>query len=493
MFTAASIYDDIAQRTGGDIYIGVVGPVRTGKSTFIKRFMETLVIPRIDDVYVKERARDELPQSGSGRTIMTAEPKFVPENSVEIELESGMCCRVRLVDCVGYMVESAVGLMEDGSERMVMTPWYDSEIPMTQAAEEGTKRVIEDHSSIGLLITTDGSICGIPRSEYIDAEEKAIKQLKKAGKPFIILLNCTAPDSDQAKEIAAEISEKYSAVCLPVNCVELGEKEITDILKAVLCEFPAKKICIYLPAWTEALSDDSEIKKSLYASFSKASECLSAMRELGSVFSCIAENETVANSELIKAELGTGVVELRIDIQRNLYYKTMSDESGFDIKNDGDLMRLLHSINGLKEEYDRVHDALESVRETGYGIVLPAPEDMHLEEPEIVRQGNKYGVKLKASAPSIHMMMANIETEVSPALGGQNASDEIMGFLLQGFDGDISRIWESNIFGKSLYDIAGESVNAKIQSLSAETQIKLQQTLQKIVNEGGNGLICIIL
>ncbi len=493
MNTATDIYNDIAQRTGGDVYIGVVGPVRTGKSSFIKRFMEELVIPKIDNIYVKERTRDELPQSGSGRTIMTAEPKFIPEEAIEITFPGNTQCRVRLVDCVGFMVDGAVGQTEEGNERMVMTPWYDHEIPMSQAAEEGTKRVISEHSSVGLLVTTDGTVCGIPRGEYEQAELRTVQELKAIGKPFIILLNCVSPGSESAKLLAQELSEKYAALCLPVNCLELDEGAITLIMQNLLCEFPVNKFCIRLPSWTEALDTENEIKNSIFSSLIQAVERIDTMRNVDELFSELAENEAVSNAELIKIELGTGKVELRVSVYQNLYYQTISKESGFDIKDDGELMQILRSLSSLKSEYERVQQALSDVREKGYGIVMPAAEDMCLEEPEIVRQGSRYGVKLKASAPSIHMIMTNIETEVSPALGGENASEEIMGLLLQGFDGDISRIWESNIFGKSLYDIAGESVTAKVQSLAPATRSKLQQTLQRIINEGGNGLICIII
>ncbi|MCM1148641.1 MAG: stage IV sporulation protein A [Butyricicoccus sp.] len=493
MNTSTSIYQDIAARTGGDIYIGVVGPVRTGKSTFIKRFMETLVLPRIDNVYMKERARDELPQSGSGRTIMTAEPKFVPEEAVDLELESGVRCAVRIVDCVGYMVNGASGQIEDGVERMVMTPWCENEIPMTQAAEEGTRRVITEHSSIGILVTTDGSVCGIPREDYEEAERRVANELKNVGKPFVILLNCTYPDSDSARELADSLTEEYGAKCLPVNCLELDEDGVADILKSVLYEFPVSRFSVYMPSWTDALGIENQIKKTLYDSIAQSVENVRCLRDVASMFELMQGNELVEKAALGEMQLGNGEVSIVITMPQSLYYRTISEESGFDIKDDGDLMQLLHSMSGLKSEYERVHRALESVRETGYGIVMPAPEEMRLEEPEIVRQGSRYGVRLKASAPSIHMMMANIETEVSPALGGEKASDEILNFLLQGFDGDIGRIWESNIFGKSLYDIAGESVTAKIQSLPPETQAKLQQTLQRIINEGSGGLICIIL
>lgn len=493
MNLTGNIYRDMAARTGGNIYVGVVGPVRTGKSTFIKRFMETLVIPRMDDIYMRERAKDELPQSGSGRSIMTAEPKFVPEDAARIELESGGSCAVRLVDCVGYMVPGAVGLLEDGSERMVMTPWYDHEIPMTQAAEEGTRRVISEHSSIVILVTTDGSLCDIVRSDYIEAEKRVVQELKRLGKPFVILLNCAKPDSEEAKALARELSEEYAAVCMAVSCMDLDEKDILYILEKALYEFPAEKLLIYFPHWFYALGSGHELVKRVYASLGSACEGLCCLRDLKETLKQLNDCEFVQEARLDELPLDTGVAKISLTVPQELYYQTISAESGFDIANDGDLMELLRSLSKLKGEYDRVHQALEDVREHGYGVVLPSAEELSLEEPEIVRQGGRYGVRLKASAPSIHMMMANIETEVSPALGGEKASEEILGFLLQGFQGDVGKIWESNIFGKSLYDIAGESVYSKIHSLPPETQKKLQQTLERIINEGSGRLICILL
>ena len=404
MNTATGIYADIASRTGGDIYIGVVGPVRTGKSTFIKRFMETLVIPRIDNVFVRERTRDELPQSGSGRTIMTAEPKFVPEDAVSLELESGVKCAVRLVDCVGYMVSGATGLMEDGAERMVMTPWYDEEVPMTQAAEEGTRRVISDHSSIGILVTTDGSVCDIPREDYEAAEERAAAELRRAGKPFVIVLNCAEPDSDETSELAASLSEKYGADCLPVNCLTLGEDEVKDILKTVLYAFPVERFRIFMPTWADALGEDSDIKRSLYSSVMESAAAAERLRDVAAMLEGVRENELVEEVSMSEMQLSTGDVSVVIRLPQSLYYQTISDESGFTIRDDGDLMQLLHSLSGLKSEYERVHQALESVRERGYGIVMPSAEEMRLEDPEIVRQSGRYSVRLKASAPSIHII-----------------------------------------------------------------------------------------
>ena len=488
-----AIYRDMAERTDGNIYIGVVGPVRTGKSTFIKRFMETMVLPNLEDVYALERARDELPQSGSGRTIMTAEPKFVPETAVTLTVDDSAVCSVRMVDSVGYMVDGAVGNLEDGTERMVMTPWYDEEIPLSRAAEEGTRRVITDHSTIGILVTTDGSVSGIPRENYVSPEARAAEELNRIGKPYIILLNCAEPDTEEARALAEQLQETYGHRCLPVNCLQIGEQEMAEILRDVLYEFPVQKFEIFLPAWMDALDSGSEIRGALFDTILAAAGETAKMGDAAQMADAIGSSEMVSGAEIETLELGTGTVRLSAELLQELYYRTISEESGFEIRSDRDLMMLLHSVSGLKEEYERVHQALEDVRSKGYGIVMPTLEEMTLEEPQIVRQGGRYGVKLKASAPSIHMVMANIETEVSPAIGGERASEEVINFLLQGYDGDINRIWESNIFGKALNDIAGEGLTNKIKAMPDDVQGKLQTTIQRIVNEGSGGLICILL
>lgn len=491
--TEMNIYKDIAERTGGNIYIGVVGPVRTGKSTFIKRFMETMVLPEIEDVYSRERAKDELPQSGSGKTIMTAEPKFIPESAVEIVLGGEAKCSVRLVDSVGFMVNGAVGNVEDGAERMVLTPWYDYEIPMSRAAEEGTNRVICDHSTIGVLITTDGSIGTLERDNYEEAEEKAAEALNKIGKPYVILLNCTNPESEASIALAKALTEKYGHCCLPVNCAELTHDNICKILNCVLYLFPTRCYRVFLPQWIEALDDDNELKKGLFdAVYTFAAESCTVEKVLENI-ALLKENDIVESASVTEISFGSGDVSIEITLPQALYYSTISSESGFTIKNDSDLMQLLRSLSDLKEEYSRVHDALEQVRETGYGVVMPTIDEMIMAEPEIVRQGGRYGVQLKAGAPAIHMIKTDIETEVSPAIGGEKASDEVMSFLLQSFDGDMSRIWESNIFGKSLNDIAAEGLFGKINAMPVDVREKLRGVIQRIVNEGSGGLICILL
>jgi stage IV sporulation protein A len=455
--------------------------------------METLVIPRIENVYRRERARDELPQSGSGRTIMTSEPKFIPEEAVTIHLGDGAEASIRLIDCVGYMVNGAAGQFENGEERMVTTPWFDQEISLTQAAEQETHKVIAEHSTIGLVITCDGSICDIPREDYLPAEERVIRELQSIGKPFIVIMNSTEPRSDRVTAMTDQLRERYGVRCLAVNCAELGEEDIRDILRAVLGEFPVTELGVSLPRWVDALPVGHPLRSALYASVRACAGNMSRIRDVYAVAEALKGEENVQSARVRSLQMGEGSGEIALELPRELYYDTISGQSGFAIRDDGDLMALLTEMRGVKNEYDRISDALREVRETGYGVVIPAPEELKLEEPEIVRQGGRYGVRLKASAPSIHMIMANIETEVSPALGGEKASEEIINFLLQSFEGDTSRIWESNIFGKSLYDIASEGVITKLRRMPATAQAKLQQALTRIVNEGGGSLICIII
>lgn len=487
------IYEDIAQRTEGDIYIGVVGPVRTGKSTFIKRFMETLVIPNIENVYRKERARDELPQSGSGRTIMTAEPKFVPEEAVEIAMEGGANLSVRLIDCVGYMVPGAAGQFENDMPRMVTTPWFDHEIPMTEAAEIGTRKVIAEHSTIGIVVTTDGTVTDIPREDYLEAEDRVISELKELGKPFLVLLNSAYPDSERSKAIRADISARYDVTCMAVNCLELGEEDVAGVIKAVLYEFPLKELDLSLPPWVDALPYDHPIKSGLYAAIRENSAGLRRIRDVERAVEAIGSYEGVNSARISAIQLGTGLAAADLELPRSLFYETLSDQSGFTIHDDGDLMDLLTELAGVKNEYDKVAVALQEVKETGYGIVVPTTDELHLEEPEIVKQGGRYGVRLKASAPSIHMIRADIETEVSPIVGNEKQSEEMINYLLQEFEGDTKAIWQSNIFGKSFHELVSEDLNGKLKRMPEDARGKLQETLQRIINEGSGGLICIIL
>ncbi|MGI5971003.1 MAG: stage IV sporulation protein A [Oscillospiraceae bacterium] len=487
------IYEDIAQRTGGDIYIGVVGPVRTGKSTFIKRFMETLVIPHIDNVYSRERARDELPQSGSGRTIMTAEPKFVPEEAVEITLSGGSRFAVRLIDCVGYMVDGAVGQAEDGEPRMVATPWFDYDIPMAEAAEIGTRKVIADHSTIGIVVTTDGSILDIPAGAYLEPEARVINELREIGKPFVVIVNSAYPGSSAASAKCEQLSRDYGVSAIAVNCLELSERDISSILKTVLYEFPVTELGINLPGWVEALPASHSIRTSLY------SVVLSGAGDMRRIADVEASVEGMRNSDLIASayvdsiDLGTGEAVATLDLPRSLFYDTISEQSGFAISDDGDLMGLLTGLADIKSEYEKVSEALRQVRETGYGVVAPSMADMRLEEPEIVKQSGRYGVCLRASAPSIHMLRADIKTEISPIVGSEKQSEDLIAYLLSEFEGDTTKLWESNIFGKSLHELVSEGLYSKLKKMPEDAQKKLRETLQRIINEGSAGLICIIL
>lgn len=491
--TNTDIYKDISARTNGAIMIGVVGPVRTGKSTFIKRFMESIVIPNIDDEYMRERARDELPQSGSGRTIMTAEPKFVPEEAVEIRLGGDTSCSVRLVDCVGYMVSGASGRFEDGSERLVTTPWFDHEVTMTEAAESGTRKVICDHSTIGLVVTTDGSICDIDRAAYIEPEERVISELQSIGKPFVILLNCADPNSEYAMELEAQLAEKYNAPCMRVNCQQLNEIGITEIMRKVLGQFPLSELSIKLPDWFDAIEYGNIMKSELFRSIIGSSGGICCVNDISGMLSELERSELVEAAYIENSDMGSGVINITVDIPRALYYKLISDESGLDIQSDGQLVSILREMSAVKQEYDKIKDALESVKNTGYGVVMPDQEQLQIEEPQLVKQGGKYAVKLRARAPAIHMLRTGVETVVSPSIGGDNASEEIISFLLQGFEGDMSRLWESNIFGRPLYDIAQEGIAERLNSLPQNARAKLQETLQRIVNEGRGTLICILL
>ena len=487
------IYKDIAARTNGALMLGVVGPVRTGKSTFVKRFMETLVIPRIENTYMKERTKDELPQSGSGRTIMTSEPKFVPENPVNVSLSETESLSVRMVDCVGYMVEGTSGQYDEQGERMVTTPWFEREISLSEAAEVGTYKVIAEHSTVGIVITTDGSVCDISRDKYEAAELRTINELKEIGKPFVVLLNCLNPNTESAQTLAHSLSEKYQVRCEAVNCLKMGEDDLIKILGTVLEEFPLKAFGVHLPEWLEALPHENELKKRIYARLLEAGEGLCKIKDCYCAVAELENLDDINEVALKNKSLGEGNVEVNVRLPRELYYKTISDETGLEVKSDADLIYILSEMSLVKKDYDKLKTALLNVRDNGYGVVIPDSSQMTLEEPQIVRQGGKYSVKLKASAPAIHMIKTDIETEVTPAIGGETASEDMINFLLQGFDGDVNRIWQSNIFGKSLNDIAEEGLNAKIDALPESAKSKIRITLQRIINEGSSGLICILL
>lgn len=488
-----NIYSDIAKRTQGDIYIGVVGPVRTGKSTFIKRFMDTLVLPNIEAQSVRERAVDELPQSAAGRTIMTTEPKFIPENAVEISLPSEATFRVRLIDCVGYIVPSSLGYIEGESPRMVKTPWFEHEIPFNMAAEIGTQKVISEHSTIGLVVTTDGSISEIPRSEYEEAEGRVISELKGLKKPFVVLLNSTKPEADETKSMAASLTDKYGVPVMPVNCLEIDEGEIKEILTQVLFEFPVKEVSVGLPGWAMTLGREHWLRSGLCGAVSEAAKNLRTLRDVKHLAEDICSCEYVTGAKIARMDLSCGAARIEAQIDGSLFYKILAEETGLDISDEQDLMSCMRELAAVHREYERLKGALDEVEATGYGIVMPSLDELSLEEPEIMRQGGRYGVRLRASAPSIHMMKANITTEVAPIVGSESQSEELVNYMLKEFEEDPTKIWESNIFGKSLHELVNEGLHNKLYRMPAAARMKLQETLEKVINEGCSGLICIIL
>lgn len=488
-----NIYKEIADRTDGDIYIGVVGPVRTGKSTFIKKFMDKLVIPNIDNEHKRERAIDELPQSAQGRTIMTTEPKFVPNEAVEINLGENASFRVRMIDCVGYIVPNAMGYIEDDAPRMVTTPWYDHEIPFAQAAELGTKKVINDHSTIGLVVTTDGTITEIEREDYVEAEARVIKELKDINKPFVVLLNTARPRSEAALKLKSELEEKYNVPVMPVNCNEMDLEDINGIIERVLYEFPLTEITINLPTWMNSLDDNHYLRRDMFDIVKKAVKDIFNIRETKSIIGAIQESNHVRKVDVDEIKLGEGCMSITVNTVEGLFYNVLSETSGLDISSDDQLMSMMIEMGSIKRDYDKIAPAIKNVREKGYGIVSPTMEEMKLEDPEIVRQGSRYGVRLRASAPSIHMIRADIETEVSPIVGTERQSEELIHYLLNEFDDDPIKIWQSNIFGKSLNELVNEGLHNKLDRMPEDAQMKLQETLQRIINEGSGGLICIIL
>ena len=488
------IYKDISTRTNGDIYIGVVGPVRTGKSTFISNFMENFVIPNIDNDYKRDRAQDELPQSSAGRTIMTTEPKFVPNESVEITLDNNVKFKTRLVDCVGYLVNGAVGHMEDDMPRMVRTPWSEEELPFAKAAEIGTEKVIKDHSTIGIVVTTDGSITDLSRDSYIDAEERVINELKEINKPFVVLLNSTHPEAEETRSLEKELALKYDSSVIAMDIANMHEKELSEIFYRVLEEFPVTEIGFRLPEWFSILDFDHWLKQDIISVIKNSFEDDYSLREINELINKISsENDIFESISVDNAKMEDGTIKIKMDINPSIFYKVLSEMSNFEIKSDRDIFELLKDFSKTKQEYDKIAIALDEVRIKGYGIVTPQMDELSLEEPEIVKQGNKYGVKLKASAPSIHMIRADIETEVSPIVGSEKQSEDLVKYLLSEFENDPKKIWQSNIFGKSLHELVNEGLHNKLYRMPDEAQMKLQETLQKIINEGSGGLICIIL
>ena len=493
MDTLTNLYEDIARRTAGDIYIGVVGPARTGKSTFIQRFMEALVLPNIPEGARRDRARDELPQSGSGRTVMTAEPKFVPEEAAQVELEGGGVCSLRLVDCVGYLVPGAAGQTEDDLPRMVRTPWFPQEIPMAEAAEIGTRKVIAEHATIGVVVTTDGSVTDLPRESYIEAEERVVGELKALGKPFLLLLNSARPRSPETQALRGELAEKYDVTCLAVSCPELDRRELTDILASVLYEFPVEELDLFLPPWVDALGADHPIRQDIWQAVREAMGDLRRVRDVDRVVEEIGACPRLTAATVTSKRLGDGVCAARLELPRSLFYETLSGQTGFEIPDDGALFRLLADLGKQRTEYQRVAAAMEEVRATGYGVVLPGPEELALAQPEILRQGGRYGVRLQATAPSIHMIRADIQAEVAPIVGSEKQSEEMLSFLLREFEDHPEKIWQSNLFGRSFQELVGEDLSGKLRHLPEDARQKLRLTLERILNEGSGGLICIIL
>jgi len=487
------IYKDIAERTGGDIYIGFVGPVRTGKSTFIKRFMDLLVLPNIQNQHAKERARDELPQSSTGKAIMTTEPKFVPNEAAEIALSETTHAKVRLIDCVGYIVPSATGYMEDEVPRLINTPWFENKIPFSEAAEIGTKKVITEHSTIGVLVTTDGSITEIPREDYIEAEERVASELRAINKPFIVVINTSKPYSAESDALKAELSQKYGVPALAVNCAQLKIEDINQILEHVLFEFPVRELRINIPKWIETLPLEHWLKSSIIDSIKDIAHGLSKLRGIKESTGKLEECEYIKKAFLERIELGQGAAMIEASVADDLFYRILSETTGMDIGGEYQLISTIKVLAEAKREYDKVKGALEEVDRKGYGIVTPIMSEMKLDAPSLVRHGSKFGVRLKASAPAIHMIRADIETEISPIVGTEKQSQELVDNLTREMADDPERIWELNMFGKSMSEMVREGIAGKLYRMPEDSQMKLQEALQKIINEGSRGLICVIL
>jgi len=487
------IYRDIAERTRGDIYIGVVGPVRTGKSTFIKRFMDLLVIPNIDNSYSKERAKDELPQSAAGRTIMTTEPKFVPNEAVEIRLDETLSFKVRMIDCVGYLVPGATGHLDGELPRMVQTPWAEEKIPFSEAAEMGTRKVIKDHSTIGIVITTDGSIAEIPREDYIDAEERVIRELKQINKPFVILLNTQTPFAPETEHLREQLAEKYGATVVAVNCAQLKIEDIHSVIEKVLYEFPVQEIRINYPKWIETLPIEHWLKLSYITAVKEMVKGVGKLSEMRTSVGLLDASEHVKKAFLDRIALGEGTAHIELTVEESLFYRILSETTGMDIAGEYQLIATIKVLAEAKREFDKLKFALEEVRRKGYGIVTPATDEMKLEPPVLVKHGAKYGVKIKASAPSIHLIRADIETEISPLVGNEKQSEDLIAYITQEMSEDPGRIWELNMFGKSMHEMVRDGLQNKLFRMPETAQMKFQETLQKIINEGSGGLICIIL
>jgi len=488
-----SLYDDIAKRTNGDIYLGVVGPVRTGKSTFIRRFVQELILPKIEDRHEKQRIIDELPQSGAGKTVMTVQPKFVPNNAVEISLDSGANAKFRLVDCVGYMVSGAIGDTEDGFPRMVKTPWSEEHIPFVEAAEIGTEKVIKEHSSIAVMVTSDGSVTDIDRLNYVKAEERVVRELKEAGKPFVIVLNSANPKSDEAKKLETALRDKYSAPVVLCDVTKLSIDDINQIITLVLYEFPVREIRFTLPKWARALPLTNEFISNIINEVKSSVSGINKMSEHASLTQMFLEDEYVMPPKLAKLSLADGIIYYELPIESKMFYKLLSDECGVEINDDFYLLSYMKHLTHAKNEYDKIKEALTAVQETGYGVVTPTISEMTLEEPKIIKKGSGSVVKLKAVAPSLHIMRVDVETEVCPAVGSPEQSESLVKYLTEGFENNPQGIWETNMFGKPLSSFVQDGISAKINNIPEEARVKMRKTMTKIVNENKGGIICILL
>lgn len=488
------IFSDIAERTGGDIYFGVVGPVRTGKSTFIKRFMELLVLPNIANVFERERARDELPQSGAGRRITTTEPKFIPSEAVEIILKDTIHMNVRLVDCVGYSVQGALGYEgEEEEPRMVHTPWSEEAIPFQEAAEIGTRKVITDHSTLGIVVTTDGTISEIPRENYLEAEERVVSELKAMGKPFIVILNTTRPYAENTMELCRSLQEAYEVPVMPVDCMEMNFSDISQILEDLLYEFPVAEVNIELPKWVEELDMSHPVRAAFEEYIQKSVRDIKRIRDIDRAIDILAECQHAKDVILKETNLGTGRAEIEITTEKDLFKQVLEELTGIEIEGDHTLLRMILDYSKAKKEWDKLAKAFEDVRTNGYGVVTPQLDEMFLEEPELVKSGGHYGIKLKASAPSLHILRADVTTEITPLIGTEKQAEELVKYILDEFESDPKKVWGSNIFGKSLHDLVREGIQNKLYKMPDNVQVKLQDTLQRIVNDGHGGLICIII
>lgn len=488
-----NIYEDIAKRTQGDIYIGVVGPVRTGKSTFIRKFMENLVLPNIENEYKRERTQDEIPQSGSGKTIMTVEPKFVPADGVEIKIKDTVSLKVRMVDCVGYIVDGALGHEEEGKQRLVSTPWSQEAMTFEKAAEIGTKKVIRDHSTLGIVVLTDGSVTGIDRSSYLSAEERVISELKSLNKPFAVVLNTLDPYSESTELLRSELEEKYDVPIVPLNVLAMDEEDIENVMETVLYDFPLNEIRINLPKWVEGLERNHWIKNNIISTLKQSIAEIGKLRDVDSIVQGFSELEFLEDTEVDNVELGEGVISIDLAAKQDLFYNVLEEKSGFKIDGDHQLLNLVTKLSRVKNEYDKIESALYDAKTKGYGVVAPSLDELSLEEPEIIKQGKQYGIKLRANAPSLHIIKADISTEVSPIVGNQTQGEEMIKYLLDEFEQNPSELWESNMFGKSLNDLVKEQLQSKLYTMPEEIRVKIQKTLQKIINEGSMNIITILL